>query len=74
MKRTTSQLLKVAFGLVAFILVLGIAGSFERSEQIISSMSQEAYDVIVEKLGDDASMKAIAREYTEHQEFYDSIY
>lgn len=74
MKRTTSELLKALLGIVAFIAVIGFAGSFERSEEIIYNMSQEAYDEIIEKLGDDASMKSIAKEYQLHQEFYDSIY
>ena len=74
MKHTTSQLLKVIFGLVAFIALIGLAGSLEHNEEIVYNMSQEAYDAVVEKLGDNATQKEIAREYTDNKTYYDTLY
>lgn len=73
MNRTSRICLQTIVGLVAFIALLGYAGSYEYAEQICYTMSDEAYHIIVAKLGDDASQKEIAAEYMKNRTYYESI-
>lgn len=67
------QPIKIAFGSLLFIALLGYAGTLDYSEQIVYTMPQEAYEAIALKLGDGASNVAIAKEYMNNQEYYNSL-
>lgn len=67
------KLAQTFFGLMAFVCILGIAGSYEWASEIVYDMPEEVYYTILDTLGDDASEKAIAEEYWKHKEYYDSI-
>lgn len=58
------------FGLGLF-LILSFAGTVDYSEQVVMNMTQETYDAIVEKLGDEASDYEIVQEYKNNKEYYD---
>ena len=66
-------LVKTILGTIAFILVLGWAGSYEYADIVIQSMPEKAYDTIVSQLGSDASQKEIAEEYIERRDYYDHL-
>ena len=74
MKYGKKQAIQAIIGAVAFIALICFAGTVDYTEQVIYSMSQESYDAIVEKLGDDATQRQIAREYTDNKAFYDQNY
>lgn len=59
--------------LVAFIAILGFVGSYEFASEVVSSLSEEQYDTIVNDLGKDASEKQIAKQYLDNMERYDSL-
>lgn len=73
MNRISKQCIVFVTGLVAFVSVLGYAGSYEYAEQVVYTMPQEAYEAIVIRLGDEASCKEIAREYMDNKAYYDSL-
>lgn len=73
MNRLTKQTLAFIAGLVLFILAIGIAGKAERTEQIVYTMPQEAYEEIYLKLGNKCTDSQIAKEYLSNKKHYDSI-
>lgn len=62
----------IALG-VLFLAALGIAGNYDRAEEVISGMPAEAYQAITAKLGASASIIDIADEYLKNREEYDSL-
>lgn len=74
MEETTTirkELTLFIIGFVAFFAAIGYAGKADYQEAVIRSINYEAYDQIVEKVGNDAD--DIIREYRMHQEYYDSL-
>lgn len=68
---------KLIIGIVGFIglcLMTGIAGNYERADEVILNMSQTAYEAVTAKLGKNASTVDIADEYLKNKGYYDSIY
>ena len=59
--------------LIAFMAVIGFVGSYEFASEVVSSLSDEQYDTIVNEIGKDASEKQIAKQYLDNRERYDSI-
>ena len=53
--------------------VIGFVGSYEFASEVVSSLSDEQYDTIVNEIGKDASEKQIAKQYLDNRERYDSI-
>lgn len=60
-----------AFGAILFVFALGIAGTCDYEEAVIGSMSHEAYNQIVEKVG--TSESKIVKEYMSNKSYYDSL-
>lgn len=58
-------------GFVAFFVALGYAGKLDYQEEVISSINNEAYTQIVEKVG--SNFEDIIREYKLHRDYYDSL-
>ncbi len=73
MNRLSKQTLVFITGFVLFIIAIGLAGKTERTEQIVYTMPQEAYEEIYLKLGNGCTDHQIAKEYLSNQRYYDSI-
>ena len=64
----------IAFmAVIGFMTVIGFVGSYEFASEVVSSLSEEQYDTIVNDIGKDASEKQIARQYLDNREKYDSL-
>lgn len=57
-----------AIAILAFVILLGIAGRIDYTEEVIYHMPQKAYNEIKDTLGHDASDYDIARYYTSNYE------
>lgn len=73
MNRLTKQTLVFVSGFILFLLIIGLVGGVERTEQIVYTMPQEAYEQIVIELGVKASDFQIAERYLSNKSYYDSI-
>lgn len=74
MNKLTKQTLVFVSGMILFLFAIGIAGRLERTEQIVYTMPQEAYEQIYLKLGNGCTDYEIAKEYLSNKEYYDNIY
>lgn len=70
---TLKEIIITVIACIAFIALMGIAGSYDYTQIVIQSMPEEAYYTILDTLGDDATEKAIATEYMNNREFYDNL-
>lgn len=61
-----SKRVKTALAVLAVILLLGIAGRIDYTEEVIYHMPEKAYNEIRDTLGHDASDYDIARYYQEN--------
>lgn len=66
------KLLMVAVATIAFLSVLGIVGSYDYADEVVYSLSNEAYEAIITKIGK-ASNKEVAAEYFSNRNYYDSL-
>lgn len=71
MKNEMKKFALFLFGMFAFILAMGVAGTYDYREAVISSISCEAYNEIVEKVGKNEG--DIVDEYMSHRDYYDSL-
>lgn len=55
-----------AIAILAFVILLGIAGRIDYTEEVIYHMPQKAYNEIKQAIGEDASEYEIARYYVEN--------
>jgi hypothetical protein len=67
------EVLIAVIAMCGFIGILGYAGTYEWAEEVCYSMPAEAYFTILDTLGEDATMKEIAREYMDNREYYDTL-
>lgn len=74
MNKLTKQTLAFISGFILFFAILGAVGSLERTDQIVYTMPQEAYEQIYIELGDGCTDKEIAERYLSNKEYYDSLY
>lgn len=72
MNRITKIIINCIVGIAVFI-ALGIAGSLDKQEAIISSISNELYQRILHDLGGSASEREICDKYQENKKDYDSL-
>ena len=66
------KLLMVAVATIAFMSVLGIVGSYDYADEVVYSLSNEAYEAIIAKIGK-ASNKEVAAKYFSNRNYYDSL-
>ena len=71
--RLTKQVALFVIGFIAFFALLGYAGGEDYAQEVIQSMSAEAYESICAKLGSDCTDRQIAREYMDNRKYYDSL-
>lgn len=72
MNRLTKQVLAFVVGIIVFLMLIGYAGSEDYAECVVSGMSQQAYEAVVEKIGS-SDNKEVAKEYMSNKEYYDSL-
>ena len=65
MKAMKKKILMAA-AIVFVVLMLGIAGRIDYTEQVIVNMSEQTYNEIKQAIGEDASEYEIARYYVEN--------
>ena len=58
-------------GMLGFLYILGVVGSYDHADEVVYSMDDQVYELIVKKIGK-ASNKDVAAEYLENREYYDS--
>lgn len=73
MKGTLKEIIVSVLGVLAFLAVMGIAGSHDLADQVVYTMDEEVYYTILDTLGDDCSNIAVANEYIKHREYYDNL-
>lgn len=66
-----SKKAKTALAVLAVILLLGIAGRIDYTEEVIYHMPQKAYNEIKDTLGNNASDYDIAKFYTSNRDRYE---
>ena len=67
MKASTSILVSI----LIFILI-GIAGKYERAEEIVHNMPESTYQKVASRVGSEATEIQIAEEYMNNRSIYDS--
>lgn len=72
MNKGTKIAIKIA---TAIIIISGCiySGRVEYNDDILSSMPEDKYEYIHERLGSYATEEDVIREYTANQRYYDSI-
>lgn len=75
MKDYRLRILAVICCIVGFLFILGIAGGYDYTDQVILSMSYEEYDMVKDTLmkqnnGEEPSEREIAHWWTEHHNEY----
>jgi hypothetical protein len=58
-------------GILGFLYILGVAGSYDFADEVVYSMDDQVYELIIKKIGK-TSNKDVANEYLENREYYDS--
>ena len=58
-------------GVLGFIYLLGVVGSYDHADEVVYSMDDQVYELIVKKIGK-ASNKDVAKEYLDNREYYDN--
>lgn len=71
MKRDTKNGIRFLTGVAAIFALLCVAGTLDYRDEVISSMSEEAYNGVVNKVGNDDA--DIVREYMANRAYYDSL-
>ncbi|WP_302994030.1 hypothetical protein [Bacteroides clarus] len=71
--RISKQAIVFAVGIVGFFFLLGIAGKSDYNEVVIYNMTETAYNVIVDSLGEGCSDTQIVKTYLGNKEYYDSL-
>lgn len=67
------KVLKFIVSMSVLCFVVGVAGRFDWSEQIVYNMSETTYNAIVAKLGEDSNQYDIATEYMRNRTYYDAL-
>lgn len=67
------KVLKFIVSMFVLCFVVGVAGRFDWSEQIVYNMNETTYNAIVTKLGEDSNQYDIATEYMSNKKYYDAL-
>lgn len=67
------KVLKFIVSMSVLCFVVGVAGRFDWSEQIVYNMTETTYKAIVSKLGEDSNQYDIATEYMNNKKYYDTL-
>lgn len=58
-------------GIFGFLYILGVVGSYDHADEVVYSMDDQVYVLIIKKIGK-SSNKDVANEYLENREYYDN--
>nr|DAI64047.1 MAG TPA: protein of unknown function (DUF5411) [Caudoviricetes sp.] len=67
------QIAVFALGFTGFLFLLGIVGKSDYNEEVIYNMTETAYNVIVDSLGEGCSDTQIVKTYLSNKDYYDSL-
>lgn len=73
MLNKTSRTLCSILGVLAMICILGVAGNFDRIEQVKYNIPNEVYHYIKSSLGKKCSDRQITEIYLSNKKYYDSL-
>lgn len=71
--KPVSILLKGFLAIFVFLALMGSVGSMEYNDNRYYSIPDAAFEVIILKLGDDASQQEIISEYQGDKAYYDTL-
>lgn len=63
----------IIIGFFLFLVLLGIAGSYDRAEEILCEVPYELYQEIINEMGGDPSEVKIAEYYLDNKTRFDSL-
>lgn len=72
MNRLSRQIIVSVLAIIGFLYVMGIAGSYDYADEVVSSMDEVVYHSITSKIGK-ASNKEVVAEYEKNKAYYDSL-
>lgn len=67
------QITVFTIGFIGFFFLLGIVGKSDYNQEVIYNMTEMAYNVIVDSLGEGCSDTQIVKTYLSNKEYYDSL-
>lgn len=71
--KVSKQIAVFALGFTGFLFLLGIVGKSDYNEEVIYNMTETAYNVIVDSLGEGCSDTQIVKTYLSNKDYYDSL-
>lgn len=71
--KVSKQIAVFALGFTGFFFLLGIVGKSDYYEEVIYNMTETAYNVIVDSLGEGCSDTQIVKTYLSNKDYYDSL-
>ena len=71
--KVSKQIAVFALGFTGFFFRLGIVGKSDYNEEVIYNMTETAYNVIVDSLGEGCSDTQIVKTYLSNKDYYDSL-
>ncbi|RGM25309.1 hypothetical protein [Bacteroides sp. OM08-17BH] len=71
--KVSKQIAVFALGFTGFFFLLGIVGKSDYNEEVIYNMTETAYNVIVDSLGEGCSDTQIVKTYLSNKDYYDSL-
>lgn len=71
--KVSKQIAVFALGFTGFFFILGIVGKSDYNEEVIYNMTETAYNVIVDSLGEGCSDTQIVNTYLSNKDYYDSL-
>ena len=73
MNKISKQIIVFTIGFIGFLFLLGIVGKSDYNQEVIYNMTETAYNVIVDSLGEGGSETQIVKTYLNNKEYYDSL-
>ncbi len=71
--KISKQITVFTIGFIGFFFLLGIVGKSDYNQEVIYNMTEMAYNVIVDSLGEGCSDTQIVKTYLSNKEYYDSL-
>ena len=72
MNRLSKQIIVSLLYILGFLYLIGVVGSYDYADEVVSAMDEEVYYSITSKIGK-ASNKEVVAEYEKNREYYDSL-
>lgn len=72
MKTITQHLVAAIIAIAGFIMLIGIAGTYDYADQVVYTMSDATYQAITKRIGKASNVK-VAKEYMRDKAYYDTF-